>query len=208
MGLSKNFDPTDLVGYEHGHIKVIKYVGQCLAKYTGRPGRMKYLYEVKCHNCGHNFITERKNLKIGIKSCGCIGHNNIKIFNPNRDKYKDSPTYANMLRLYGSYKRHAEARNLIWDLNIHEFHVLTKKDCYYCGKPPMQIRKHGKNESRTKYYYYNGIDRKDNKKGYISENVVSCCFQCNHAKMGLNDNEFIKMASKIYVYQNRLEVTL
>lgn len=205
-GRNSYLDPLDIIGEKFGQIEVIKYEGQALSHY--KKSCMDYFYLCGC-SCGKQWVTKRRAL-IGqsIKSCGHLGWG--KWGNHNA-RYRLIPTYPNLKRLYMGYKKHAEIRNLTWDLNIHEFHVLTKRSCHYCGKPPMQIRRHSRNEPKTKWYYYNGLDRKDNKKAYIRENVVPCCFECNHAKMGLSENQFLNLAGCIYCYQNRnkiLEVRL
>ena len=45
---------------------------------------------------------------------------------------------------------------------------------------------------------YNGIDRVDSSKGYEYNNVVSCCKNCNSAKMQLSIKEFKEHIIKIY----------
>lgn len=63
-------------------------------------------------------------------------------------------------------------------LTYEEFLVFTTEGaCHYCGEiviwTPHHITKNGSN--------YN-LDRKDNSKGYLRDNLVVCCARCNRAK--------------------------
>ncbi len=101
---------------------------------------------------------------------------------------------AALLTLVTEYKRGAEKRGYDWQLNLDECELLFNQICYYCGKPPTQIRNSGSNYGS---YIYNGIDRMDNTKGYIQSNVVSCCKTCNTAKSNLTLQVFVDMAYNI-----------
>ena len=72
-----------------------------------------------------------------------------------------------------------------------EFKILTKENCHYCGAEPSAAGKRTTG-NRTSNYTYNGLDRKDNKKGYEKDNVVPCCGICNHAKHTMNYEDFLK----------------
>lgn len=94
------------------------------------------------------------------------------------------------------YKRNAKRRNIEWYLTDEEVRDLISSPCYYCGKLPHKhrLRKSEYNGD----FPSNGIDRLDPKKGYFSDNVVSCCPQCNFAKNKLSASEFKNQVSKIY----------
>jgi 5-methylcytosine-specific restriction endonuclease McrA len=79
----------------------------------------------------------------------------------------------NMRRLHKRYNRECIRRNVYWGIGLEPFHKLTSAPCAYCGKPPSQV-------SRT--YTYNGIDRKNPKKGYTDDNCVTACKECNWIK--------------------------
>lgn len=98
-----------------------------------------------------------------------------------------------------SYKAGAKARNLEWALEINDLENLFKNNCYYCGDAPGQIKK---TLAGNGNYIFNGIDRIDNKKGYVLDNVVSCCKLCNHAKNNLSVDEFMKHVRKIVTYNS------
>jgi len=78
-----------------------------------------------------------------------------------------------MKRLFKRYIKQCARRNVFWNLTLEQFKEITSNPCTYCGIPPLQI---------TRSYKYNGIDRKNNKKGYEPENVTACCGQCNRIK--------------------------
>lgn len=46
-------------------------------------------------------------------------------------------------------------------------------------------------------YWYNGVDRVDNTKGYTLENCVTCCAEANYAKRALSYADFIKLCEDI-----------
>jgi hypothetical protein len=45
---------------------------------------------------------------------------------------------------------------------------------------------------------YNGLDRVDRSKGHTSDNVVSCCWDCNRAKGDMTKEDFIIHIKRMY----------
>ena len=68
-----------------------------------------------------------------------------------------------------------------WNLSEELYISLIANSCHYCKGP---LNKKG-----------SGLDRKDNSKGYIEGNVVSCCRKCNSVKMhDLTYDEMMRLA--------------
>lgn len=61
-----------------------------------------------------------------------------------------------------------------------------------------RIRKKWSLENQKYIFYYQGIDRKDNLKGYSKENCVSCCKRCNRAKDVHNQASFLEWIKLVY----------
>lgn len=104
---------------------------------------------------------------------------------------------ASFNKLFWKYKESAQKRKLLFDLSSEQFRKITSSKCFYCNKTPS---KESKNYGQGKYnghYLYNGIDRVDNKEGYIYENCVACCETCNYAKGSLSQKDFLEMITKI-----------
>lgn len=95
---------------------------------------------------------------------------------------------------YGIYKANAKSRGLSFDLTREEFETLVKDSCYYCGSLPI---KRG-----TYMAVMNGVDRVDNLAGYVSENTVTCCTQCNMMKKDLTQEVFINKIMTIHNHLN------
>jgi len=111
------------------------------------------------------------------------------LFKKPRNHHKAMTTTESALnRLIRGYTRHAKRRNLIWKLTFSQVKDLTQQNCYYCKQIPLQIMY--STEKKVDPYYYNGIDRKNNKIGYAIENCVPCCGRCNSAKSDMSINEF------------------
>lgn len=99
--------------------------------------------------------------------------------------------------LFNAYKQSARKRGHSFEITVDQFETLTKQTCFYCGKPPSRVHR-GKRTYGE--YTYNGIDRIDNKIGYIIENCITCCWECNHMKNSMSQKEFIGHIYKIYNY--------
>lgn len=102
--------------------------------------------------------------------------------------------------LYFSYKSSAVKRNYPFELTYDEFVSLVQQDCYYCGTPPKQ-RHNARVHSNYWPVHYNGVDRVDNTKGYVTGNTVPCCGTCNRAKGKMSVEEFLDWAARLASYQ-------
>jgi hypothetical protein len=122
----------------------------------------------------------------GTKSCGCLS----------KETRFERSNQAIINRILRSYKSGAKQRNLDWSLPINQFESLIFSDCHYCGAKPVncvwRLTKYRKGS-----VYYNGIDRVDNRRGYLPDNVVSCCRVCNLAKGTMTTDEFISWVFRV-----------
>ena len=153
-----HWNKRDITGQRFGRLVAVRTAGKA------KDGSYNWLCRCDCKNtCVMNGCQLRLNI---TKSCGCL------------QKYPEGEAAFNLL--YSIYKENcAGKRKLEWSLTKEQFRKLTKGDCDYCGIEPRQIMlRSGMNGS----YVYNGVDRKDNLKGYTFSNCVSCCKQCNLAK--------------------------
>lgn len=113
-------------------------------------------------------------------------NHNWKSKNPNkinkevRLAYRQSEYGRKATQLY-SYKRDAGRRGYEFSISKEEFMSFWQKNCHYCGSFIPTI----------------GIDRVDNKQGYVLSNCVPCCFDCNRGKGELSMADFISKAHKI-----------
>jgi len=145
------------------------------------PGQGAY-FICRCQ-CGTTRPVVAKSLREGkSKSCGCT------------QKLPKGVAACNSL--FRSYKQGAEKRGLSFDLTIEQFRSITKKNCYYCGDKPRQDYR---NVARyyNGGYTYNGIDRRNNKKGYTLANSIPSCGVCNYMKRTMSIAEFVNHCRKI-----------
>lgn len=79
----------------------------------------------------------------------------------------------------------AKRKKYKFNLSFQDYIDLTiKNTCYYCnGKLP-----------EAGY----GLDRIDNKQGYVKENVRACCRSCNIAKNKLTEESFFNLVKLVY----------
>jgi hypothetical protein len=88
---------------------------------------------------------------------------------------------------YNRYKYDANRRNIDFHLSLQEFITIVSQKCNYCGLY---------NESQ-----FNGIDREDNNVGYIVDNCVSACSNCNLMKSNYEVSKFMEHIHAISEYQ-------
>lgn len=82
---------------------------------------------------------------------------------------------------YSNYKYGAKQRQLLFQITKEEFENLWEKPCHYCNSPIETI----------------GLDRVDNNKGYVIENIVPCCKICNFMKAQLNKKDFVNQCKLV-----------
>lgn len=113
-------------------------------------------------------------------SCGCL-HSNKKMLNTKNNLSREEVSkLATKNKVISNYKISAKRRGYSWELTDEEALELMAQNCYYCGQEPNNKAKLNKKD-----FVYNGIDRKDNTKGYTLDNCVPSCVICNRAKSNL-----------------------
>ncbi len=80
------------------------------------------------------------------------------------------------------YKAKCKRVRMEYSIPDRLFEDLVTDNCYYCHAEPKPL---------------NGIDRVDNSKGYLEDNVVSCCEMCNLAKRDCTRQQFESWAQRV-----------
>ena len=104
------------------------------------------------------------------------GHECKICHNARGKRNKNTPAYR-----YSTYKSGAKVREIEFNLSFEEFVSFWNSPCFYCGDSIEGI----------------GLDRKDPKIGYQTDNIVPCCSQCNRAKTIQTTESFIEMCKKV-----------
>ncbi len=178
------YKSLSLIGKRFGKLIVLK-LGDNFDEGMKRKNRVS-LVEVIC-DCGNKKEIDSYSLtKRKIISCGCAQKDSII---KRQFKGKGVSVLSKLIR---GYKAGARVRNYCFELTREEVENIIYKNCFYCNKiPSMKIT----NYSGT--IIYNGIDRVDNSKGYITRNCVPCCKPCNLAKHNIS-KEMILILYKFF----------
>jgi len=95
---------------------------------------------------------------------------------------------------YSDYRRRALKKQLDFSITPDDYNSIIKKDCFMCGKKSDQ-------------HHQNGIDRMDNTKGYILENINACCCECNLIKKDYVYEDIINKFLLIHKKQDSINET-
>jgi len=95
---------------------------------------------------------------------------------------------AAMNRVMSSYRSNSARRKVDFDLTNEQMISMFGSKCHYCASPP---RKTTSNPKSYGQFTYNGIDRLTPSLGYVSGNVVPCCYVCNYLKNDYTESEFL-----------------
>ena len=173
----------EMVGRKFGRLIIIG-IGK-----TNKWGKTTWL--CKCE-CGNKIMVPCGDLRSGnTKSCGCL---RIEL-GRNLGSKSLPKGEASFNQIFASMKRNAKRRKYQWALSKEQVRILTQQPCHYCGVEPRQGCLHRR---YNKVYIYNGLDRVDNERGYIIDNVVPCCRTCNLAKFTKTTEEFKTWVRNIY----------
>ena len=93
------------------------------------------------------------------------------------------------------YMRRARKKKIPFLLDTENFFDIINSRCHYCGRKPKKYTVVPKG-------YYSpirmGLDRIDNRKGYVPDNVVPCCKYCNSAKRAMSYDQFLDWIDRVY----------
>lgn len=101
------------------------------------------------------------------------------------------------------------------DCPFDVFLAMSQKPCYYCGRQPYRTYNASTSHSkRARYtsddqvregnFTYNGLDRIDSSKGHTLDNIVTCCSECNYAKLAMSQEKFLSLVEMIYLNTRKL----
>jgi len=87
---------------------------------------------------------------------------------------------------FRKYKMRGKSKGIKFDLTFEQVDKLITGKCHYCLKPATPFQ---------------GIDRRNNDKGYIKSNCVGCCSDCNYAKRTMTESKFKLYLERITISQ-------
>jgi hypothetical protein len=175
----------DMTGERVGSITIL-YRGKDRIR---KNGGHSIMWVGKC-DCGDikeywasDLIKHKKRInKIGgVYSCGC--------------QKRKGKGESSMLEVFANYKRKAKQRGYEFSIDLDYFKKITQENCHYCNTSPSNNFDRGYS---TGGFSYNGIDRVNNKIGYLKSNTVPCCKICNIAKRDMSRDEFLTWIEKVH----------
>ncbi len=183
-------DRTDRFIYTEDKIgKVYGNWTICGVSETNSIGQNSYI--VKCV-CGEQRKYTYYYLKSGLTNkCSNCRADSMAIRNIARTKYsKEEAALRSVLK---AYQTTAIRRNHVFELTDEQFLSMVKLGCHYCGIDSSR----GNIKSGIRY---NGIDRVDSSKGYLTNNVVTCCKWCNISKSSRMSTDFYEWVQRTYKF--------
>lgn len=194
--LPKHMQPKiDIIGQRFGKLVVEDL-------HTKGTKRKAPKFLCKC-DCGkYTKQTRAALITNNTKSCGCgYWETRKKAVDAMRKARTKEPLHAYVSSVMSTYRHAANLRDLEFNLSHEQVKEIIFKNCEYCGMEPSNWTKSMEkrcNETRK----HNGIDRKDNNKGYTVDNCTPCCYTCNRAKYTKSYDEF-KLWIKNLINRNK-----
>lgn len=179
--IAYNHNKLELRGQQFNRLLVLEEVG--------RDRENNVLWKCRC-NCGNETIVPASRLRNGhTGSCGCLKRQRII---ESRLLPKGEAAFN---EFYRNYRGNARRKGLVFDISEDTFRKLITQECFYCGTPPRDgyYTKRNRNGNLKR----NGIDRVDNERGYVGDNIVTCCRHCNRVKGTMDVGEFLGLVHKI-----------
>ena len=187
----------DLTGHKSGRLTVIKFSHYVIKNY----GKKEYHSYWHCIcECGGEKVAHGKTLlKEEVKSCGCLAFETRqklgqRITPTSHHKISIIDAVRNSVRAI--YVGHAKEIDKEFSISNEEFISLIEANCHYCGCPPCMEKKYSTKFECIKYQH-NGVDRKNNEKGYVYGNCLPSCTRCNIQKREMGYEEFLSHVSNI-----------
>jgi hypothetical protein len=169
----------------------------------------KNCIKCKCEKSINDFWKDKRH-KSGIsnicKQCQAQANKNSQLKNyGNLYLYhtnwrKKQTIEGNAKLVYAKKKHNAKQNNVEFSITIEDFIKLycVDKKCYYCGISENKIKENMNMMPSTNKGVIT-LDRKDNTKGYIKDNIALCCSRCNLIKSNFFSEKEMLLIGKKYV---------
>ena len=182
----------ELAGLKFGHLTVLRRAEVSEIHPIHYKHDRGHVWWVAQCECGKLRIAPGNRIKNGnVNSCGCYKGRTLP--------FGESAKWA----YFQWYKHFSQRRKKTFTLTIEEFLRITGSPCHYCGvRHSTAYPNYNKKDGTPKYhgaYQHNGIDRIDSAIGYVSDNCVPCCQQCNYAKNDSSVEEFKTWLQRAYL---------
>lgn len=134
---------------------------------------------IKCHKekildnfyQSKNKVTGKITIKAVCKACYKEKPSTIEGSKRSRQKVKERRKDPNWHAFFivRDLKFWDKVRDFTSDLDVDFVQSLIKNGCSYCGENKLRV----------------SLDRIDNEKGHVKDNVVSCCIRCNYFRLSM-----------------------
>jgi 5-methylcytosine-specific restriction endonuclease McrA len=146
-------------------------------------------YTFKCSNCDNNIKCQQSHLKTHSGKCrSCV------------QKKKPYEHIYNELKY-----RCLNRTNIEFTISFEYFINLIKNNkCHYCNSK-LIFSKYTRDKDKQYTSRAHQLDRKDSNNGYVEDNLVTCCWECNRLKSNrFSYNEFMQLSPiLIKIMENR-----
>lgn len=164
----------ELIGKKFSHLQIL----DIFRKSHDRRRHCKYLCD-----CGKQSQVRLSDILSGKRaSCGCLSGL--------------PPGESSIRRVFHEYISNSKKKNIEFSLDYSIVKELLLSNCYYCGKIPSRTVNRKKLKGSA---VVSGIDRLDNSSGYIKDNCVSCCKECNYRKSTTSHEDFCEWIKTVYL---------
>jgi hypothetical protein len=176
----------DRTGQRNGALTAIRCLGSRASITASGKHSTDVIWICRC-DCGTEIEVKSDHLR-QVSSCR---RKECRFYKP-----RNRGARSGFASLIYKYRNQAKYRNIPFLLTNDQFAELTKKDCYYCGDPPLQRETYSKRID-AEAYVYNGVDRIDSSLGYTEDNCVPACGMCNKMKLHFPLKVFFDQIEKI-----------
>lgn len=171
----------DLTNKEFGNWLVISYV---------HTKNKQPFWNCLCRSCNKIFLVGSNSLRNKSKSC-------LKCRKTAEKEILKNPEDVIYRQIFARYRNEALRRKLPFKITYETAVKFFKSDCFYCNNGPISYSTYLKHTT-----YYMGIDRVDNAKGYVNNNIVPCCKPCNNKKFAVTKSQIATLYSLLYETEN------
>jgi len=148
---------------------------------SSKSGSTYKVFTFECENCGYDIKSQLSQLKTHSGKC--------------RKCAQRKRPYEHILNelIHTCNRKNSHDVTIEYDDFID---LIKESKCHYCDKE-LVFNPHTRDENSNYVSRAYQLDRKDNSLGYVKENLVTCCWNCNRMKSDIYTYEEFSLLSPI-----------